>query len=110
MAATFLVCALVTAASAVTSLGFSIAALRSTGEAQVNAFYAVSRSLALAVVSVVPFISESRSWLLAVAVAMTIVQALDGYVGIRQRDSIKTYGPFFLAIVNLIALILLATS
>jgi hypothetical protein len=54
MTTIFLICAIVTAISAFISFGFSIAALRSTGDTYVNAMYFSSRSLALAVVSIVP--------------------------------------------------------
>jgi hypothetical protein len=46
--------------------------------------------------------------LLAVATAMTIVQAGDGYVGLKQHNLPKTTGPIFFALLNFIALILLA--
>src|SRR5437870_11811717 len=45
--------ALVTIGSAFTRVGFSVAALSSSGDAQVNAMYAASRSLSLALASVV---------------------------------------------------------
>jgi hypothetical protein len=110
MTTPFLICAIATAISAFVSLGFSIAALRSTGDTHVNAMYFSSRSLALAVVSVVPFFSGSRSWLLTVAITMIIVQAVDGYAGLKQHDTRKTIGPILISLANLAAVILLARS
>jgi hypothetical protein len=110
MTTIFLICAIVTAISAFISFGFSIAALWSTCEAYVNAMYFLSRSLPLAVVSIVPFFSDSRSWLFAIATAMTIVQAVDACAGFKQRDTRKTVGPIFIFLANLVVLILLARS
>src|SRR5437764_10604577 len=59
----FWLCALVTIGSAFTSVGFSVAALSSSGDAQVNAMYAASRSLSLALASVVVVLARSRTGL-----------------------------------------------
>ena len=56
----FWVCAFITVASALTSAGFSIAALNASGDAYVNAMYAASRSLSLAFVSIVVVFLRSR--------------------------------------------------
>jgi hypothetical protein len=72
-----LMCALISAISALVSLGFSIAAERTaTGATRTMALYACARSLALFVASIVPFVSGSVGWLLAVAWSMIIVQGL----------------------------------
>jgi hypothetical protein len=102
----FLVCACVTAISAVVSLGFSIAAvLAADGEAWTMALYACARSLALVAVSAAPFFTGSVSWLLAIASAMTIVQACDTAVGVKIKDTMKTFGPAVTALVNAAAAI-----
>jgi hypothetical protein len=41
---------------------------------------------------------------------MTLVQALDAYVGLEQRDVPKTAGPIFLSLLNLGRLIFLLAS
>jgi hypothetical protein len=88
----FILCALISAISALVSLGFSIAAERTaTGPARTMALYACARSLALFVASVVPFLSGSVGWLLAVAWSMIIVQALDAIVGMTIKDNVKTW-------------------
>jgi prepilin signal peptidase PulO-like enzyme (type II secretory pathway) len=100
------VCAGVTAASAFVSLGFSVAAVLSAlHEARTLAMYAISRSVALAVVSVVPLISQTRSSLLTIALAMVIVQALDAVVGGTISNRMKTLGPASLGALNLLALV-----
>jgi hypothetical protein len=97
------VCAGVTAVSAFVSLGYAVAAAVSLhGEA---ARYALSRSIALAAVSVVALANRSHSSLLIIALAMVIVQALDAMIGITIHDSRKTFGPAALALLNLLALI-----
>jgi uncharacterized membrane protein len=67
--------------------------------------YAISRSVALAVVSVVPLISQTRSSLLTIALAMVIVQALDAVVGGTISNRMKTLGPASLGALNLLALV-----
>jgi hypothetical protein len=107
----FLVCAAITALSAFISLGFSLAAARSeSGAARTMAFYARARSIALALGSVVPFITGSVGWLLAVAWIMIFVQALDAFVGLTIRDKMKTFGPAATAFLNLIAVVWLTHS
>jgi hypothetical protein len=99
----FWICAGVTAASAFVSLGFSTAAVLSVRH-ETNAMYVLSRSVALAAVSLVSLISQTRSSLLTIALAMVIVQALDAVVGGIVRDRMKTFGPASLGALNLVAL------
>jgi hypothetical protein len=102
----FWVCAGVTAASALVSLGYSVAAVISAlDQARVNAMYALSRSAALAAAVLVPVFSQTRSSLLTIALAMVIVQALDAVVGATIHDWMKTFGPASLGLVNLVALV-----
>jgi hypothetical protein len=110
MTAAYWACAGVTTISALTSAGFSVAALRPTGEPRVPAMYGVSRSLALVVVSVVALVADTRGWLLCAALAMVIVQAIDALIGGVQRDTMKTVGPASLAAVNLASLLWLASE
>ena len=101
----FWICAGVTAASALVSLGFSATAVLSVRhQARTNAMYVLSRSVALAAVSLVPLIDQTRSSLLTIALAMVIVQALDAVVGGTIRDRTKTFGPASLGATNLVAL------
>ena len=102
----FWICAGVTAASAFVSLGFSVAAVLSVlNDARTLAMYALSRSMALVAVSVVPLISQTRSSLLTIALAIVVVQALDAVVGGTIRNRMKTLGPASLGALNLVALV-----
>ncbi len=110
MTSAFWACAVVTSLSAVISTGFSLAALRSSGNALVGAMYTSSRSIALAIASFVPIFTGSRSWLMAIAVAMVTVQALDALIGIKQHDVMKTAGPATLSSLNLVVLVWLTVG
>jgi len=59
----------------------------------VNAMYAFTRSLALALAATVVLFTHSPSWLRAVAFAMVLVQAGDAVVGARLGNRLKTVGP-----------------
>lgn len=110
MTTAFWTCAIITTVSAFTSAGFSLAGLRSAGDARIASLYAAARSLPLAAASLVPFFTGSHGWLGAVAVTMTLAQALDAYIGFEQRDVPKTAGPIFLSLLNLGSLIFLGAS
>jgi len=85
----FIVCASITAISAIISLGFSLsAALGATDIARTMA-----RNTALMIASAVPFLTGSDGWLQAMAWSMIIVQACDAVIGGTIKDPIKTYGP-----------------
>lgn len=103
----FWICALITIASALTSAGFSLAALSSLGDAHVNALYGVSRSLSLAFGSLLVVFLRSHIGLMAIAFLMTLVQAGDAVIGVVINDPMKTYGPAFLAVVTGVVLFLL---
>jgi len=106
MSAAFWVCASVTAISSYVSLGYSIAGLRgATAETRVGFAYALARSVALAVAATVALFVGSSDYLVAVAVAMVIVQAADAVVGARFGDRVTTYGPAATAAANAAALV-----
>ena len=95
-----------TTISAVTSLGFSLAAVRGTGgNEHTLAFYTCSRSVALTVISLASFVTGASAWLQAAAVAMIMVQGCDAVVGITIRNMMKTVGPAGMALANLTALV-----
>ncbi|MFD2052904.1 hypothetical protein ACFSQT_07200 [Mesorhizobium calcicola] len=111
MFAPFIVCALVTALSAVVSLGFSLAAAKNaTGDARTMALYGCARSVALVVASAVPFFTGSVEWLEAVAWIMILVQAGDAVIGTAIDDRMKTFGPAGASLANLMALLWLIQS
>lgn len=102
----YYVCAFITAASALTSLGFSMAVLLAAeADSRINAMYAAARSLALALISLVAFLVSSRDFLMGIASVMILVQALDAVIGSKRHDILKTYGPAVTALIDLAALI-----
>jgi hypothetical protein len=102
----FIICASITAISAIISLGFSIAAaLGANDNARTMALYACARSTALVIASAVPFFTRSTGWLQAIAWSMIIVQAGDAVIGGTIKDPMKTYGPAGTALLNLVAVI-----
>jgi hypothetical protein len=108
MISAFWICSIITVISAFISLGFSIAALRSSNAStRINAMYVTSRSTAIAVACVIAMISLSSPWIVAIAFVMVIVQFIDAGIGIVSHDSMKTFGPLSLAVLNLAALIFL---
>jgi hypothetical protein len=106
MSIPFIFCAVITALSAVISLGFSIAATFDTAnEARTMALYVCARSVALVLASAVPFFTGSTSWLQAIACCMIIVQVCDAGIGVVIKDPMKTFGPAGTALLNVAALI-----
>jgi len=86
MSIAFWVCAGVTLVSSLVSAGFAVAGRRSaSGDGRVPSEYALSRSIALVVISVAATLVGSNGFLAAAALAMIIVQGLDAVVGARAR-------------------------
>ncbi|MBC6315343.1 hypothetical protein HCJ54_06755 [Listeria grandensis] len=104
----YYLCAFGTFISATVSFGFSVAAYRTaTNDGVLNAMYAISRSLALLIVAIVPFFYHADTYLYAVAMVMILVQFFDGFIGIRIKNTLKIVGPFLTAIANVVFLLLL---
>jgi hypothetical protein len=103
----FWTCAGFTLASALVGATFSSLSLRmvGTGHQHEYALYAASRSVAL--VLTIVFIMLRRSWggIVALAVAMTIVQLFDSVVGYLLREPGELYGPALFAIINAVLLV-----
>jgi hypothetical protein len=105
------VCAAVTVISAMVSLGYSIAALGTADPGNRTASrYAAARSLALAFTAVAACVFRSEGFLMAVALAMVIVQTVDALIGAADRDRLKTYGPAATALIDLATLLWLGLS
>ncbi|MGC4963050.1 hypothetical protein ACPXCG_05595 [Gordonia sp. DT218] len=106
MSLAFWICAAVTAISAAVSLGYSVAGLTSSEAAErAPSMYACARSLALAAVALAALFAGSTPFLVAVAVAMVTVQAVDAVIGGVIHDRFKTIGPAVTAAANLAALV-----
>ena len=106
----YLFCSIITLVSAGLGLIFSMAyAVRETGAARVNALYWAARSAALLGLAVLPCILISSVLLGAVTGAMLLVQLLDGAVGLWRERVLNAVGPFALAALHALSLLLLFT-
>jgi hypothetical protein len=92
-------CAGFTLFSAVVSAAFSLLALRMAGGHE-YALYAASRSVALPLAAVFAMATRSRGGVAAMAVAMTLIQLFDAFIGFRLHDPGKAYGPLILSAMN----------
>ena len=102
----FWVCAGITLISSMVSAGYAVANLRTTHlRSRGVAEYALSRSIALVVVSIIAVFVANTGFLVAVATCMTLVQGMDSVVGARSGDRFKTVGPAMTASANAAALI-----
>lgn len=97
-------CAVLTVVSALTSAGFSLAALP-TGD--LYARYSVARSVPLAFVALLVAARPSRGAVITIALVMSLVQGGDAVIGALSSDLVKTLGPIFLAFMNLGSLAML---
>ncbi|HII1480427.1 TPA: hypothetical protein ACYY8Q_001914 [Staphylococcus aureus] len=99
----YFVLAIFTIISASVSLGYSIQACSSSRN--INAYYALSRSLPLFLLAIFSLVIHSAIFLITISIAMILVQFLDAIVGYKSKDVFKTYGPLATSVVNLILLI-----
>ena len=104
---TFWICATITVVSAVVSASFSVAALIGVARQDQYAMYAASRSIALALASLVFIGARSRHGVMALALTMGLVQGLDALIGLVGHSPGKTYGPLALSVVGFASLIAL---
>ncbi len=91
--------------SAGVSAGFSLVGLFGPSGRDTFARYAASRSIALLLAVLIAICVRSRMVLAVLAIAMTVVQALDGVIGTLAHDPSKTYGPFAFAVLNALTVI-----
>lgn len=98
-------CAAVTLISAGVSAGFAFGGLRgSTGAARTASKYGLARSLALLITAIAALVIARPAFIVAITLAMILVQAFDTVVGATIRDRMKTYGPAGLAVAHAAAL------
>ena len=64
------------------------------------ALYAASRSIALPLAVLYAMSRRSRTGIAALALAMTLVQLLDGFIGVHLHDPSRAYGPIAFAVIN----------
>jgi hypothetical protein len=100
----FWICAAMTILNAMVSAGFAVATVvQDPGNSP--ALYALSRSLSLFAVGIGAAVFKSKPAVVALAVAMVLVQLADTGIGIVVHDASKTFGPLFLALATLAALV-----
>jgi hypothetical protein len=100
----FWICAAMTILNAMVSAGFAVATVvQDSGKSP--ALYALSRSLALFAVAIGAVVFKSKPAVAALAVAMVLVQLADTGIGMIMHDASKTFGPLFLALATLAALV-----
>ena len=105
MAISFLICASITALSAFIGFAFSISeTISSQDKARTTAMYLLVRSAVLFTASIVPFFYHSTLLLIAVALCMILVQALDAIIGVIVRDRMRLIGPLVVVALNSLAL------
>jgi hypothetical protein len=92
--------AAMTALSALVSVGYSITAVAQNGLGEIYALYALSRSVALVPAVGYAIAKRSTTALAATALAMSLIQLIDAWIGSVQHDSAKTFGPLAFAIIN----------
>ena len=95
----FWFCAGFTLLSAIVSVTFSLLSLR-MGSGHEYALYAASRSVALPLAVLYAMTRRSRGGIAALAVAMTLVQLLDGFIGLHLHEPSRAYGPIAFALIN----------
>jgi hypothetical protein len=91
--------------SASVSAGYSFAGLAGAGRVDSFARYAASRSVALPLAVLLATTLRSRTGILFMGAAMTIMQLLDGIIGLQAYDPAKIFGPFLFALINAILVI-----
>ncbi|MCU1479425.1 MAG: hypothetical protein JWQ19_211 [Subtercola sp.] len=100
------ICSVLTIVSALVSLGYAAAGLRSASPSgRLPSSYALSRSMALVVVALAGPFTGNTGFIEAAAVCMICVQLLDAVIGGRSHDLLKTIGPAITAAVNATALV-----
>jgi hypothetical protein len=97
-------CAAFTLLSALVSATFSLLSLRMAGGHE-YALYAASRSIALPVAVLCALARRSRGGMAALALAMTLIQLLDGFIGFHLQDPSRSYGPIGFAAINFLLLV-----
>ncbi len=105
MRSRFWQCAGMTLLSALVSAGFAVQGLFTTGSADSFAQYAGARSIALLLGVTCALFVRSRSSIITLAAVMTVVQALDGIIGVLAHNPAKTYGPLIFTILNFITIL-----
>ena len=74
--------------------------------ARIMALYAAARTLPLAILTIAALISGQREAITWLATLAGVVQLVDVYIGLQQRDPGRTWGPLALGVALFAALAL----
>ena len=108
--AAFWICYVVTVISAGFGFTYAIGQVVATGLESADTLFLAARTIALLVVALVAPLFRSDDALLAIAVAMTIVQGIDTFVGAVQGDLVVSVGAAVLCLATIVAATFLARS
>lgn len=108
--AAFWICYVVTVMSAGFGFIYAIGRVVSTGLESADTLYLAARTIALLVVALVAPLFRWDDALLAIAVAMTIVQGIDTFVGAVRGDLVVSVGAAVLCLLTIVTATFLARS
>lgn len=72
----------------------------------VFALYAAARTVPLAVITILSFVKKQKDIWVTLAFLAGTIQLLDGVIGIYEKDTAKTLGPFLIAGIEFYAIFL----
>lgn len=99
--------ACITSLSAFLGLAFSIYAIRNAeGQEKTNALYMFARCVVIVFISIIPFFRYSDILLFIITSSMLIIQVIDGIVGIYIQNRMRTVGPFIMAVLHMICILI----
>jgi ethanolamine transporter EutH len=112
---------IITIANVLIATGYSIAGILSSssmlsediivGEsAFVFALYAGARTIPLAIITLIAIFKRYKKSIITLGFLAGCIQFIDGFIGIYQHDVLKSGGPFFLSIIQIIAICLAMRS
>jgi hypothetical protein len=105
----------VTVLNVLVAAGFSVVSLVNMrliapGEpdeaARIMALYAAARTLPLAALTIAALVAGQHDAIIWLATLAGVVQLVDGYVGMQQRDPARTWGPIALGVAQFAVLAL----
>ena len=103
----YYITACITSLSAFLGLVFSLFAInKAENQENANALYMFARCIAIVFISAIPFFWRSDILLRILTSSMLIIQIIDGIIGIYLKDCMKTVGPFIMAILHIICLLI----
>jgi hypothetical protein len=116
---TFLI--IVTAVNVLVATGYSIAGILAphtmlssdivaNQASSIFALYAGARTIPLTIIALISIIKQNKVAIITLALLAGCIQFSDGFIGIYQQDILKSAGPFFIAIVQFVSVLLVLES